>query len=183
MRNTTKFVSQFLERKILRYDFWKPFTISGKSFSLKSENLLDLKRYAHPAVSPLIHTERQTVGAHGSTDPTGQPEPRGLVIDRTDLATGEPNGEAVSASVLGAPSRTDRCPNLAGWFNGASSLARMAHGGATSPRPHLAGARHGGPRSARAPASPDEADARERREGRRWKQPTRVEPSSDERRW
>jgi hypothetical protein len=83
-----------------------------------------------------MHT-RQTGGPPRSTNPTGQLEPRRLAVDRVDLAAGEPNGEAVGASVLGAPNHTDRCPDLAERLTGASSPARMAHSGATSPRPHL----------------------------------------------
>jgi hypothetical protein len=135
-----------------------------------------------PQFHPLSTLRDRQSGPTGQLTPPVSRSRGGLVVDRADLAAGEPNGEAVDASVLGAPSHNDRCPDLAGWFTGASSPARMAHGGATSPQPHLADARHGDLRSARAPASPGEADARERREGRQWKQPTRAEPSSDERR-
>jgi hypothetical protein len=73
-------------------------------------------------------------------------------------------------------------PTGARTWMGGSPPACMAHGGATSQQPHLSGARHGGPRSAGALASSGEADAREKREGRRGEQPTRAEPSSGKRR-
>jgi hypothetical protein len=97
------------------------------------------------------------------------------------LAGGEPNGGANGTAMLGALSRTDGCRGLAGWITGASTAARMAHGGAATRRPRRSSARHGGRRGAGALASLGEAGACEKGEGKGVEQPTRAEPNSGER--
>jgi hypothetical protein len=176
LRNTTKFISTILELYFSRYDFWKQ--ILEINFFLFSEK----PKPKTLCVPGSVHASSSLVAMSGPRDPTCQPQGERDGRRRPHLADGEPIGDAGGTGVLRAPSRTDRCPDLAGRFTRASSPACMAHGGATSRRPHRSGARHGGPRGARAPAPLGKAGAREKREGERGEQPTHAEPSSGERR-